>query len=321
MMNLLPNSKRPISPLRPIMKHFFMTLTLLITFSFCLSFVTESNATDRGEYPNQSLLVETSELSELMRNSDTILIDMRAEGYTDGHIPGALWFGGITALVNGEHEVEHYLVDAADFQQLMRTVGVNQDSHILIYDDGNGLGASRLFYALNLYGHENSAVVNGGFAAWAAEGYPVETDGDIPAPGNFSAEVNEARFCDVSFLTQNLERDDIVILDARSPEEFSGEEQRSSRSGHIPGAVNLEWRNFVQIGEDVPYFKSADEIASLLEEKGITPDKEVITHCQTNVRGSHAFFTLRLMGYDSVRAYEGSWFEWGNREDTPVSGE
>ena len=303
------------------MKKALISATVLITLLFYLTNSASAEITDRTEYPNASLLFEAEDLSELMRDSNTVLIDMRAEAYTEGHIPGALWFGGITALVNTTHEVEQYLVDAQEFQQLMRTVGVNQDSRILIYDEGDGLGASRLFYALSLYGHENSAVLNGGIAAWKAGDYPLETDGDIPTPGNFTVEVNEARFCDVTFLTQNLERDDLVILDARSPDEFSGEEQRSTRSGHIPGAVNLEWRNFVQIDDDVPFFKSPDEIAALLEERGITPDKEVVTHCQSNVRGSHAFFTLRLMGYDSVRAYEGSWFEWGNREDTPISGE
>ncbi|MGF1669455.1 MAG: sulfurtransferase, partial [Balneolaceae bacterium] len=91
----------------------------------------------------------------------------------------------------------------------------------------------------------------------------------------------------------------------------------AERSGHIPNAVNLEWNNVLQDG-DIPYFKPAQEIQELFASRGITPDKEIIPHCQTNVRGSHAYFTLRLMGYDSVRPYEGSWAEYGNREDTII---
>ncbi len=276
--------------------------------------------TDTDTYPNEHLLVEVDDLRMLMQQANVVLVDMREDGFNEGHIPGAVWFGGIPALVDSSHEVEHFLVSPSEFQQIMRTIGVNSDSQVLIYDHGNGLGASRLYYALSLYGHENAAVVNGGIAAWKAAELPLEQDGDIPVPGNFTSKVDESRACDVRFITENLERDDLVILDARSADEHTGKEKRSERVGHIPGAVNLEWQNFIQEG-DIPFFKSASEIADMLAERGITPDKEVITHCQTNVRGSHAFFTMRLMGYDSVRAYEGSWFEWGNRADTPVSGE
>ncbi|MCC5933931.1 MAG: sulfurtransferase [Candidatus Cyclonatronum sp.] len=302
----------------------FPTLILLFLFLLSLSGAPAAAAILQDEpantWPNSSLLVEASDLPALLNSPDVVLVDMRAEGFGEGHIPGAVWFGGIPALVNSTHEVEHFLVDADDFQQLMRTIGVSNSSRIIAYDEGNGLGASRLFYALSLYGHENAAIVNGGIAAWKALEMPLENDAEIPAPGSFTVELNEARSCDITFLIGNLERDDLVILDARSPEEFDGTEARSERSGHIPGAVNLEWRNFVMIDEDVPFFRSSDEIAALLAENGITPDKEVVTHCQSNVRGSHAFFTLRLMGYDSVRAYEGSWFEWGNRADTPITG-
>lgn len=295
-------------------------LTVILTILFTgAAFAAQQYETEKA-WPNPQLLVEAADLPELLLNPDVVLIDMRAEGYSEGHIPGAVWFGGIPALVNSEHEIQQFLVDADDFEQLMRTIGVHNSSRIIAYDEGNGLGASRLFYALSLYGHENAAVVNGGIAAWKALELPLETDGDIPVRGSFTVAFDESRSCDISFLIGNLDRDDLVILDARSPEEFDGIEVRSERGGHIPGAVNLEWRNFVLDGEDVPFFRSPAEIAELLSERGITPDKEVVTHCQSNVRGSHAFFTLRLMGYDSVRAYEGSWFEWGNRADTPVSG-
>jgi len=295
---------------------------LLLPFLFLASyaFSTTPGMEEDTAFPNSELITEVADIQHWLMDSNTVLIDMRGEGYIEGHIPGAVWFGGIPALVDADHAVEHFLVDGKTFQQLMRTVGVNQDSHILIYDDGNGLGASRLFYALSLYGHDKATVVNGGFAAWSDQQFPVETEGDIPSPGNFTVSLNESRSCDVSYLTGNLDRDDLVVIDARSPEEYSGTEKRSERSGHIPGAVNLEWSNFV-MDEGIPYFKPPAQIAQMLEEKGITPDKEVITHCQTNVRGSHVFFTLRLMGYDSLRAYEGSWFEWGNRADTPISGE
>lgn len=274
-------------------------------------------------YPNGDLLVEIGDLSGLMQDSDIVLIDMRDEAFMQGHIPGAVWFGGISALVDEDNEIESFLAGPAMFQNMMRMLGVNNDSRIIIYDAGNGLGASRLFYALSLYGHENAAVLNGGFAAWKAENMMTSTEAEIPGRGNFTVEYNESRACDISFITNRLDNENTVILDARAPDEYTGENLRAERGGHIPGAVNLEWRNFVQANGDLeegtPFFKPASELRDILAENGITRDKEVITHCQSNVRGSHAFFTLRLMGYDSVRAYEGSWYEWGNSTETPIS--
>lgn len=274
-------------------------------------------------YPNGDLLVEIGDLSEVMQNSDFVLIDMRDEAFMQGHIPGAVWFGGISALIDEDNEIESFLAGPAMFQNMMRMMGVNNDSRIIIYDAGNGLGASRLFYALSLYGHENAAVLNGGFAAWKAENMMTSTEAEIPSRGNFTVEYNESRACDISFITNRLDNENTVILDARAPDEYTGENLRAERGGHIPGAVNLEWRNFVEANGDLeegtPFFKPASVLRDILAENGITRDKEVITHCQSNVRGSHAFFTLRLMGYDSVRAYEGSWYEWGNSSETPIT--
>lgn len=154
--------------------------------------------------------------------------------------------------------------------------------------------------------------------AWKESGFETERSGEIPVPGNFTVAMDESRTCDVGFMIEAINNENIVILDARTPEEYSGEREMASRSGHIPNAVNLEWVNFM-MEDGIPYFKPAEEIAAMLAERGITPDKQVVTHCHTNVRGSHAYFTLRLMGYDSVKAYEGSWSEWGNREDTPIA--
>lgn len=287
----------------------FCFLLVLITIISC-------NRVD-ADYPNSELLIEAEDLSELLFSEGVLVIDMREEGFDDGHIPGAVWFGGAPALVDTSHAVDHFLIDSSAFQSLMRTIGLNNDTHVIIYDGGNSLAAARLFFALELNGHPHARVLNGGFQAWMESELETSTISDVPQRGNFTSRYNDAATCDVTYIVGALDRDDVVILDARSPEEYSGEEERSRRSGHIPNAVNLEWRNFIE-SEGVPYFKTYEDITELLASKGITPDKEVVTHCQSNVRGAHAYFTLRLMGYDEVRAYEGSWAEWGNMDDTPI---
>lgn len=293
-------------------------LSYFITFSiifFTLGY--SANIAFSQSYPTD-LLIDAASASELLYNDDVVFVDMRSEGFIDGHIPGAVWFGGAPALVDTTHAIEHFLVSSSEFQSLMRMVGINRGSRVIIYDDGNSLASARLFFALELNKHEQIQILNGGFAAWEEGGFSVGHSSEVPVHGNFTSIYDDTRSCDVRFILEALDNENIVILDARSPEEYSGETVRAERGGHIPNAVNLEWRNFVE-AEGVPYFRSVEEITEMLAAIGITPEKQVITHCQTNVRGSHAYFTLRLMGYDSVRAYEGSWSEWGNRADTPIS--
>jgi len=109
----------------------------------------------------------------------------------------------------------------------------------------------------------------------------------------------------------------VVILDARSPAEYNGTDVRAKRGGHILGAVNIDWQLAIS-PDDLKVFKPAAELRRLFEAAGVTPDKEVITYCQTGVRSAHTLFVLRLLGYNRVRNYDGSWAEWGNNPELPI---
>ncbi len=287
-------------------------------FSALLMAFGAGNAQGIGEYPNGELLMDASWLEANLGSNDFHIVDMREDNFEDGHIPGAVNIKGYQALVHPDHEVSNFLVDADHFAEIMSEAGIDHNSDILIYDEGEGLSAARLFYALEYYGHEGHVrLLNGGFSSWKGSDLPLSSEPSEANPAEYKANVQEELQCDLSFITENIDSDDVVIFDARSREEFTGQERRAERSGHIPGAVNIEWSEALQ-DNDIPYFKSAEEISAMLSDKGITPDKEVIPHCQSNVRGSHVYFTLRLMGYDSVKPYEGSWEEYGNNPDVPV---
>lgn len=305
------------------MKHLIYLLIIpFLLSSFLISCSAEQEA-PLTDYPNSYLMLSVEDLygmmdmfEELEADSELFLIDARAEP-NDSLIPGATHFSAIAELTDPDYPVDHYLIGPDLFQEKMRNLGVNNDSMVIIYDDGNHLASARLFYAMDYYGFSRARLLNGGMVAWIEAGFPIANQYAVHEPGSFQFEVQEALMCDFDYIMEASNDPNKIIFDARSAGEYSGEVVRSERGGHVPNAVNLEWSKVLE-PEGVPTFLPAEEIRVLFEGLGITPDKEVIPHCQSNVRGSHAYFTLRLMGYDSVRPYEGSWAEYGNRSDAVI---
>ncbi len=292
----------------------YLTLFIIFIFAACSNEQPKEEMT--ADYPNANLLVNATELADMLDSPNLLIIDTRSMPAGE-FIPGAVHFNSIPELADPEHPVQNFLIGPDTFQEKMRNLGVDNEDQIVIYDGGNSLSAARLFYALEYYGFPNASILNGGLAGWKAEELDVSDSPAEPSAGSFEVNVREARFCDFDYVTAAADDPDKVIFDVRSAAEYNGEDVRAERGGHIPNAANLEWNNVLEKA-GVSYFLPAGEIQAKYDSLGITRDKEVIPHCQTNVRGSHAYFTLRLMGYDSVRPYEASWAEYGNRDDAEV---
>ncbi|ARK31826.1 sulfurtransferase [Halalkalibacter krulwichiae] len=262
-----------------------------------------------------NILVGTEWLEQNMEK-EIHLIDVRVGGYQTGHIPGAVHMP-IDLIEDKKHPIRGYLVGKVDFENIMRDHGVRTDDTIVIYDKGGDTAATRLFYALEYYGHLNVKVLDGGFAAWEAAEKKITTEMKKVQLGDFKAiEKSELRK-EKTEVKEAIGEEGVILLDVRSTAEYLGEDVRAKRGGHIPTAVNLEWKNVLRPGE-VALFKSRNELVSLLEAVGVTKDKTIIIYCQRANRASHMYFTLRLLGYDKVSVYEGSWEEWGNVDDTPI---
>lgn len=298
------------------MKQLLQISAIIILLSGLLIACTAEEQGPLTDYPNSHLLLSAEELREMLSTEGLFLIDARGSA-SDSLIPGSVHFSAIAELTDPDFPVEHYLIGPDVFQEKMRSLGLNNDSKVVIYDDGNHLAAARLFYALDYYGFSNTRLLNGGMSAWKVAGLPISESYILHDPGTFQFTVQEGLMCDFDYILEASNDPNKIIFDARSAGEFSGEDVRAERGGNVPNAVNLEWSSVLK-SDGVPKFLPAEEIRVMFENLGITPDKEVIPHCHTNVRGSHAYFTLRLMGYDSVRPYEGSWSEYGNRADALI---
>jgi thiosulfate/3-mercaptopyruvate sulfurtransferase len=200
-------------------------------------------------------------------------------------------------------------------EHLIQAKGVNNDSTVVAYDEIAGMRSARLFWFLEFFGHDDVHVLNGGFNAWVAADLPTTQDATIPRAGNFKMKPQPERLATVEEVQSKLGNQAAVIVDTRSDAEYTGQLVRAKRGGAIPGAVHLEWTNNL---DPKGFFKSSEQLAEMYAERKITPDKEVIPHCQGAYRSAHTYLALRLIGYPNVKNYLGSWGEWGNRLDLPI---
>ncbi|WP_256757757.1 sulfurtransferase [Cohnella sp. WQ 127256] len=244
------------------------------------------------------------------------IVDARKEGYADGHIPHAVHAKGYTYFTDPNEEIVGN-TSSEDFREKAELLGINNDSIVVVYDSGNQYDAARLFYLLEYYGHENVKWLQGGFTSWVRSGKPLQTVEEHPTRGTFVTTINTNKIATKSYIQENLHRNDVVILDARSKEEYLGDTCYSKRGGRIPGSIHLEWSQVFSLDE-VPLLRSKKEIFESLLVLGVDETKTIIPYCQQNIRGSVLYLALRSAGVFSIRPYEASWEEWGNDSSTPV---
>jgi len=241
------------------------------------------------------------------------------ETYDAAHIPGALWVDCHAELLRNGDESSGEVLTPEQYAALMRRLGVTPDMTVVWYGDRQSSFAIRGFWTMDYYRHAGVCyVLEGGRERWAAEGRPL-TDAieavaatAYPVPTAVDRE-NRASLAMVRDAVTDPRK---CILDVRELEEYEGTLVRAKHGGHIPGAAHVTW-TAATAGDNV--LKPEAELRAMYEAQGVTPDKEVITHCQLGIRAAHTWFVLKhVLGYPSVRNYDGSWQEWGNRDDTPI---
>jgi thiosulfate/3-mercaptopyruvate sulfurtransferase len=281
-------------------------------------------------YANPQLLITPPELAACLglrsaepgtnrergtRKLVPVLLDLRpAEDFAVGHIPGAVHLDlfGVSLNDTDPAPLAAFLWMIA---HLLESRGVTTGRPVVVYDAESGIRAARAFWFLELFGHPEPRLLDGGFTAWRGSGLPVTRDPSPPTKAELQIAPRADRLATWRDVRDRLDRPDAVVLDTRSDGEYCGTTVRAKRGGAIPGAVHLEWtRNLDMSGA----FKPAAELRAMYEDAGVTPDREVLSYCQGGYRAAHSYLALRLLGYPRVRNYIGSWKEWGDREDLPV---
>jgi len=262
------------------------------------------------------LLIETDDLQKALANPEALLIvDLCSEqSYQQGHIPGAIHVSP-KEIILGEKPAPGKLPPVEKLEVLFSRLGLTPETHVVCYDDEGGGWAGRFIWTLDMIGHEKYSYLNGGILAWRAAGLTESTETPSSKTSQVNITLNESARVTAEEIMHNLDNPDFSVWDARSPEEYRGEKVLAAKGGHIPGAINCEWTSLMDKNDNLRILNGAEET---LSELGFKKEQTIVTHCQTHHRSGFTYLLGKIFGYSNIKAYDGSWSEWGNREDTPV---
>ena len=239
-----------------------------------------------------------------------------ANAFGEGHLPGAA-FVSMRSLSNPDDPIGGQIATAAQVSAALSNVGLGRDQTVVLYDRRNNLQAARAYWVLKYYQHADVRIYNGGTPKWTEDGRVMSTVMVEYEPSDYQAGPPDPEIRTTwQYVVDHTDDPATLFCDTRGPEEYLGRDVRAERGGRIPGSINVEWTAAVNANGT---FKSSEELAALYGGAGFTPDKQIITYCQSGVRGAHTWFVLsELLGYPSVRNYDGSWVEYGNNPVSPV---
>ena len=277
----------------------------------------------------EEMLVSTETLAAHLGDPDWIVFDTRhdlawpykgRQAWEAAHVPGAYFMhldhdlSGAKTGKNGRHP----LPPLADFAARMNRCGVAPGRQVVVYDDGGGSFAVRLWWMLWWLGHDKVALLDGGIAAWKRENRPMDALVPAAREGRFEPRPREGMTVDANTVAASLAKRDLVVVDARAATRYMGEnETLDPVAGHIPGSFNRFWQH--NLGYDGRFLSPEELRAEFLEEIGEVDPKRVVHSCGSGVTACHNLFAMELAGLKGSRLYPGSWSEWCADPSRPVA--
>ena len=277
---------------------------------------------------NMGPLVTTEWLAETLGAADLIVFDAtkylpneakdgQAE-FLKSHIPGARYFD-IDLVADTDTDLPHMVPTPGRFAKLMEQLGVSNTSRIVFYDQKGLASAARGWWLMELFGHDQAAVLDGGLPKWVRESRPTgDGAGAAPAAGVFRPDYRASQVRGIGDILRNVQSHSELVLDARAAGRFTGavpEPREGMRSGHIPGSASVPYTDLLKPDGT---FKPAGEVRARFEAAGVDGSKPLVTSCGSGVTACILTLGLRIAGFHEGAVYDGSWTEWGGRPDTPI---
>jgi thiosulfate/3-mercaptopyruvate sulfurtransferase len=283
---------------------------------------------------HDAVLVSTEWLAGHLGDRDLCVVDVRGKvlppgntpryvpkraDYDVGHVPGAVFVDWTRDIVDPADPVPVQIAPPEAFAAMMGELGIGDSTLVVVYDDYDHAFAGRLAWALRYYGHDAVRILDGGWTRWVAEGRPISTEAAARERARFSARPRATLRRTADEVAHTLGDADVLLIDARPPDQYAGSVSAAARFGHIPGAHNVPYARLVDPATGL--FHSPDELARVFADAGIDVaqlPREVVVYCNGGVTCTVPLNALRLLGRDDVAVYDGSWNEWGNDGRRPI---
>ncbi len=252
-------------------------------------------------------IISATELAKISKNDDVVVVCATSASGYKVHITGSLNVPHLS-LCNNE-PIKTVVKSPADMAKILGSKGVTTDKTIVVYDEGSGKYAGRMYWILKYLGAPNVKMLDGNLKAWKAKRKPITGTPGKAKAGTFAAKADASQLAKMDEVKNAIGNSSYVVVDARTPEEFAGtaDSETLKRKGHIPGAVNV---NHETVLDGKGLLKSNDVLQALFESKGITKDKTAIVYCETSVRAGVVYLALKGLGYPNVKVYDGAYLEW-----------
>ncbi len=264
-------------------------------------------------------LISTDSLAAWLARGPVRVVDIRTDVFTylTSHLPSAVYVNTET-LRASRGGIPVQLLDEQQYRRLFSQLGIAPDRPVVIYSAGetHDIDATFLAWLLASFGDANVYLLDGGYFKWQLEQRPLaQTYPRFPAATGWAAR----RFRPAAATIADVRSRGVTLVDARSPEQYSGAAGAQMRRGHIPGAINHYWSDDLEQEGFGHVWKPLDSLRASYVRQGITPDKDLILYCNSTTEATHVFFALRyLLAYPRVRIYTGSWSEWAERAELPI---